>query len=56
MRWNLSEVEYLDTVDDIIDLFYQFSRAQFLGNSECAVFIDDERELRERLEKILKEK
>ena len=46
----------MDIVDDIIDLFYQYSRAQFVGNGECEVFIDDERELRERLEKILREK
>ncbi len=46
----------MDIIDDIIDLFNQYGRAQFIGNSECEVFIDDERELRERLEKILKEK
>jgi hypothetical protein len=37
-------------------LFYQYSRAQFMGDGECEVFIDDERELWERLEKILNEK
>ena len=46
----------MDIIDDIIDLFYQYSRTHFIGNGECEVFIDDERELRERLEKLLKEK
>ena len=46
----------MDIIDDIIDLFYQYSRAQFLGHGECEVFIDDERRLRERLERILSEK
>jgi hypothetical protein len=46
----------MDIIDDIIDLFLQYSRAQFMVNGECEVFIDDERELRERLEKLLKEK
>lgn len=39
----------MDIVDDIIYLFYQYSRAHFVGNSECEVYIDDERRLRERL-------
>jgi hypothetical protein len=46
----------MDIIDDIIDLFYQYSHSRFIGNGECEVFIDDERELRERLEKTLKEK
>ena len=46
----------MDIIDDIIDLFLQYSRAQFMGNGECEVFIDDERELRERLEKLLRER
>lgn len=40
--------------DDIIDLFYQYAHGRFMGNGECEVFIDEERELREQLEKILK--
>lgn len=46
----------MDIIDDIIDLFYQYSRARDIGDGECEVFIDDERELRERLEKLLIEK
>ena len=46
----------MDIIDDIIDLFYQYSRARFIGNGACEVFIDDERKLRERLEKVLTEK
>ena len=46
----------MDIVDDIIDLFLQYSRARFIGNGACEVFIDDERELRERIEKLLRER
>ena len=46
----------MDIIDDIIDLLYQYSRAHFIGDGECEVVIDDERELRERLEKLLTEK
>ena len=42
-------------IDDIIDLCYQYAHARFIGNGECEVFIDDERRVRERLEKILTE-
>ena len=46
----------MDIIDDIIGLFYEYGRAHFIGNGECEVFIDDERRLRERLEKLLTEK
>jgi len=46
----------MDVVDDIIDLFYQYSRAHFIGNGEGEVFIDDEPEFRKRPEKLLMEK
>ena len=46
----------MDIIDDVIDLFYQYSRAQFIGSDECEVCIDDERGLREKLEKLLTEK
>ena len=46
----------MDIIDDIIDLFYQYSRARFIRNNECEVFIENEKELREKIEKILKEK
>lgn len=46
----------MEIVDDIIDLFYQYSKGRFIGNGECEVFINDEIELRKRSEKILKEK
>ena len=38
----------MDITDDIIDLFYQYSRAQFMGDGECEVFIDDEIELEKK--------
>ena len=46
----------MDIVDNIIDLFYQYGRAYFIGNGECEVYIDDEIELKKRLEKLLKER
>ena len=46
----------MDIIDDAIDLFHQYGRAQFIGNGECEVYIDDEHRLREKLEKILKKK
>ena len=46
----------MDIVADIIDLFYEYGRAHFIGNGECEVCIDDERGLREKLEKLLTEK
>ena len=46
----------MDIIDDIIGLFYEYGRARFVGNGECEVFIDDEIELRRRLEKLLTEK
>ena len=46
----------MDIIDDILDIFYQYSRARDIGNGECEVYIADEREIREKLEKLLKEK
>ena len=46
----------MDIIDDIIDLFYQYSRAHLIRNGECEVCIDDELGLREKLEKLLTEK
>ena len=46
----------MDLIDDIIGLFYEYGRAHFIGNGECEFFIDDEIELRKRLEKLLIEK
>ena len=45
----------MDIIDDIIGLFYEYGRARFIGNGECEVFIDNELELRKRLEKLLRE-
>jgi len=44
----------MDIIDCIIDLFLKHSYADFIGNGECEVFIDDERRFREKLEKIFK--
>ena len=46
----------MDIIDDIIDLFYRHSYALITEDGECEVFIDDELELRKRLEKLLIEK
>ena len=46
----------MDIVDDIIGLFYEYGRARFIGNGEYEVYIDDEIELRKRLEKLLTER
>ena len=46
----------MDIIDDIIDLFYEYGRAHFIGNGECEVYIDDEIEFRKRLEKLLRER
>lgn len=46
----------MDIIDDIIDLFFKHSYARDIGAGECEVFIDGETRLREKLEKILREK
>jgi hypothetical protein len=46
----------MDIIDDIIDLFYRHSHALIPADCECEVFIDNEMELRKRLEKLLTEK
>jgi len=35
------EATKMDLIDDIIDLFYEYGRARFIGNGECEVYIDD---------------
>ena len=46
----------MDIIDDIIGLLYEYGRAHLIGNGECEVYIDDEIELRRRLEKLLRER
>jgi len=46
----------MDIIDDIIDLFYRHSSVRITEDGECEVFLDDERNLKEGNEKILKEK
>ena len=46
----------MDIIDDIIGLFYEYGLARFVGNGECEIYIDDEIELRRRLEKLLTER
>ena len=46
----------MDIIDDIIDLLYQYSNARYTVDGDCEVFIDGERRLRKKLEKLLTEK
>jgi len=44
----------MDIIDCIIDLFLKHSYADFIGNGECEVFIDDERGLEKSWRRFLK--
>ena len=46
----------MDIIDDIIDMFYGYGRAHFIGKSEYEVFIFDERKLREKIKKLLRKR